>query len=292
MPASLAPRTLRWLAGSLLLAAAFGVACGGDGGDGGADATSRPTGQATAGPTQEQPPSETADATTSADVAAIEALVRQQTDAFNARDVNGFVASFSDSYYEALGVTREDAAALVSIFIGVPQVEITAITAVTIAGDGATAEVASAEGVISSLEQYTVVRQDGTWLVAAIDELPVETDAALVELSMFEYGYDFDAEQFSGDAAFDVSNNGTQPHEIELMRLPDGVSADDVRDRENVPAGVEVVGLFGPLEPGENRKLVFAGGLPAGDYALVCYLTTVTGESNAQLGMVSSLVVP
>lgn len=284
------PRILRWLVPALVALVILGVssACGGS--DDGEDATPGATAQPSAEPT-DQAPTQTLDATTSADVAAIEALVHQQSEAFNSKDIDGFVASFSDIYYEALGVTREEASSLVSIFIGVPQVEVTAISAITIDGDGATAEVASNEGVISSLELYTFTREGAGWLILSIDELPVEAASELVELSMFEYGYEFDEGQVGGDFAFNVSNDGTQPHEIELMRLPDGVTPDDVHDRENVPPGVEVIGLFGPLESGETRTLVFADPLASGEYALVCYLTTVTGESNAQLGMVKSLVI-
>jgi hypothetical protein len=273
---------------TLLLAA---VACGGDVGDD--KPTQVPTGGATEPIGVTGTPGVEGTVTPNADALAIEELIRRQTDANNAKDIDGFVASFSDSYYSNLGVSREEARDLVSIFIGIPQVEITGISGIEVGGETAIAEVRSNEGVFVSRELYAFTNQDGRWLVEGVEELPVDPgDARIVELQLTEYSFEFDeARTQGGGYAFNVSNAGTQPHEIELMQLPAGVTAADLTDRENVPAGVVAIGLFGPLDAGEQQTLVFAGDLPPGNYALVDYLSTETGQSNAQLGMVRDFIV-
>ena len=288
----------RWMAIGLVLLFAIGAiasACGG-GGDGG-EATKQPAREsATAPPGPDETPEATAGTpSNSAGAAAIEALVRAQTDASNNKDVDGFVAAFADSYYDDLGVSRDDARALVATFIGVPQVDVTKISAIDISRNTATALVDSDEGVIVSREQYSFARVGDRWLIAGIEELPVDVpaEAAVVEMRLDEYAFEFDSQAASdGDFVFNVTNTGAQPHEVELMRLPAGVTAQQLSDRENVPAGVETIGLFGPLEPLELRPIVFAQPLEPGNYALVCYLSTPDGVSNAALGMVKDLVVP
>jgi len=271
-----------------------GGACG-DGKESDEGATGEPTSRSVAEtPGSDQTPEATSGTPAgSADGGAIEALVYFQAHANNTKDVPGFVGAFSDAYYADLGVSRSDAISLVSIFIGVPQVEVMSISEIEVAGDNATAQVDSNEGVIVSRERYTFVREAGEWRIVAIEELPVEPTAGrAVALRLVEYAFEFEEEQLQGGGyVLNVSNEGTQPHEIELMKLPSGVVADDLKNRDAVPAGVEVIGLFGPLDPAEVRTLVFADDLPAGSYALVCYLSTPTGQSNASLGMVRDLVI-
>ncbi len=276
---------------------AIGVLVGACGDDGEVDrsATREPTGASSTGtPRADQTPGATAGTPASSSAAAaIEALVRAQTDANNSKDIDAFGAVFSEGYYEDLGVSREDAKALVGVFIGVPQVEVTSISAIEVAGDSATAQVDSSEGVIVSRERYTFVREAGEWRIEGIEELPTETTTErVVDLRLVEYGFELDEQQTqAGGYAFSATNAGTQPHELELMRLPSGVVAEDLKNRDAVPAGVEVIGLFGPLDPAEMRTLVFAEDLAPGSYALVCYLSTPLGPSNASLGMVRDLVV-
>jgi hypothetical protein len=300
-PAERESRMSRWLAVGLVLFVAFGVvtnACGGGGGDKN-DATKAPTSASTV-KTGTPPGDETPEPTTGgtqasgrSDLVAIENVVGAQTDANNNKDVDAFVAAFSDSYYADLGVSRDDARALVTTFIGIPHVDITNISAVQVSGDNATAQVDSNEGVFLSREKYSFVRETGQWKIAKIEELPVDADTSnAVGLSLVEYNFVFDENAAKdGDVVFSVSNTGAQRHEIELMKLPSGVTAEQLKDRENVPAGVEAIGLFGPLDPGEKRTLAFATKLDVGHYALVCYLSDPSGQSYASFGMVEDLVV-
>ena len=289
----------RRLASALVLFVAIGIvagACGGGGGDK-KDATKVATNvgaSGTASSTGETPePTAGTPSNGSSDAQAIEAVVRAQTNANNNKDVDGFMAAFADSYYDDLGVSRDDARSLVATFIGVPQVEITNISAIEVSGDDATAQVDSNEGVFLSSEKYSFAREVGRWRIAKIEELPVQADTAnAVDMDLVEYSFLFDESAAQdGDVVFYVANSGAQPHEIELMKLPDGVNAQDLRDREDVPAGVQTLGLFGPLDPGESRVLALASKLDAGRYALVCYLSDPSGQSHAALGMVKDLTV-
>ena len=274
-----------------LLAVAMTACGGGDKNDATKSPTAAPASATAAGAT----PGSTAPGTpaTGGDASAIEALIRRQTDANNNKDVDAFVAAFAESYYADLGVSRDDARALVTTFIGVPQVDITSVSSIEVSGDRATAQVDSNEGVFLSSEKYSFVREAGQWRVAKIDELPVQADTAnAVDMSLVEYSFAFDAGALSdGEAVFNVRNNGAQAHEVELLKLPAGADAQGVRDREDLPAGVETVGLFGPLDPGESRVIAFSQKLAPGNYAVVCYLSDPSGQPHSAIGMVKDVTV-
>lgn len=279
---------------ALLTAGLAAAGCGG-GGNGGSTKTGTPPVIETTSPTP-------ADAATpagtpptpSADAAAIEALVRAQAAANNNKDVDGFLAAFADRYFtDEIHVTRGDARALVAQFIGEPEVVITRVANIDISGDSATAEVESNEGVILSRERYSLVRENGQWLIAFIEELPVQIDASgAVDLRLVEYAFQLDGQAVQdGSFVFSVTNAGAQQHEVELMRLPDDVNAQQLVDPENKPAGVDTIGLFGPLDPGASATLAFTGALQPGRYALVCYLPDTSGTLHSGLGMVSGFTV-
>jgi hypothetical protein len=222
-------------------------------------------------------------------------VVRAQARANNNGDVDSFVALLSDSFIsEQLHVSREEARDLVGEFIGQPFVEITQIANTSISGDSATAEVDSNEGVIVSREIYTFARENGQWLIAGVEDLPVDlpASATTVDLQILDNTYQFDeAAVKSGSFAFNVTNDGQQPHEVELMRLPAGATTAQLIDPKNKPVGVQTLGLFGPLEPAEQRPMVLSQVLEPGDYAIVCYLTGEGGISHSRLGMIRGFTV-
>ena len=233
--------------------------------------------------------------TPSSAAAAIEAAVRAQAEANNNKDVDSFVALLSDSFInDQLHVSRQEARDLVAQFIGEPLVEITRVSTPDVSGDSATADVDSNEGVIVSRERYSFARENGQWLIAGVEDLPVDVpdSARAVDLRLVDNAYQFDDQAVKdGSFVFNVTNAGTQQHEVELMRLPAGVNAQQLIDPENNPAGVETIGLFGPLEARELRPIVFSGPLEPGNYALVCYLTDVNSVPFSQLGMLRGFTV-
>jgi hypothetical protein len=280
----------------LLSSLAATVACGGGGGDNGA-ATKTPGPAASREPSATSTSAQTpgASASPSTDAEAIDALVRAQTAANNNKDIDGFLVAFADSYFtDEIHVSREEARGLVAQFIGVPKVVITKIPTIGVTGDTAEATVDSNEGVIVSSERYHFVRQNGQWRITSVEELPVTVEGArVVDLTLSEYAFQFDASQISqGGYAFNVTNAGTQSHEVELLKLPEGTTAQELVDPKNEPAGAETVGLFGPLDPGKSATLAFAEDLPSGSYAMVCYLPDPSGTLHSQLGMLRLFTAP
>jgi hypothetical protein len=275
----------------LSLSVAF-AACGDDG-DGpagptatGDDGTDAPTG-----------PAATVAPTANPELSAVEAAVRAQTDAFNRADAGAFVALYADAFIsDQLGVTREQALALVTEFIGEPQIEIVSISGTSVTGETATTLVESHEGVILSRERYSLVRENGAWLVAGIEELPVEPAGDVVDLQM-NAGSRFSFDQAavtSGDFAFHVVNADTQPHEVVLLGGPgllDLISPAVLGSPETLPDGVETLGLFGPLDPGAEADLVFGRPLAPGRYAMTCFITDESGQTHGELGMIAEFTV-
>jgi hypothetical protein len=274
---------------------AAGAACGGGGGKGSPAKTGTPPPTGTPLNIEASPTSESGTPSAARDAAAIEAVVRAQAQANNSRDIDGFVALFSDSYLsDQLHVSRQNARDLVAQFIGEPLVEITNVTNIDVTGDNATAQVDKNGGVIVKRQRYSFLRENGQWRVAGVLDLPVDVPDSprTVALKLVENRFDFDDQAVKDGAfVFHVTNAGAQPHEVQLKRLPAGVEAQQLVDPQRTPAGVETIGLFGPLAAGELRPLVFAQPLSPGRYAMICYLPDTSGTSHAQLGMVRAFTV-
>jgi hypothetical protein len=68
------------------------------------------------------------------------------------------------------------------------------------------------------------------------------------------------------------------------------VNAQQLIDPASKPAGVETIGLFGPLRRA-SCGIVFSGPLESGNYALVCYLTDANSVPYSRLGMLRGFTV-
>jgi len=91
-----------------------------------------------------------------------------------------------------------------------------------------------------------------------------------------------------------VVNNGSQPHEVVVVRLSPDASADDFLNafRPGVavsPAGHPVGGLVG-IDPG--RDGFFRMNFAAGNYGLICFLPDITrGAPHFTRGMMMDISV-
>jgi hypothetical protein len=118
-------------------------------------------------------------------------------------------------------------------------------------------------------------------------------DAPVVHLREFEFGVpdDFVAAVANGRPVT-VVNDGEQAHEMVVSRLPDGVTIGDIVAWNDHPLftpepfpqpQVDVAGTT-VIAPGASAEVQLD--LPAGDYALVCFIPDpASGESHLHEGM-------
>jgi hypothetical protein len=98
-----------------------------------------------------------------------------------------------------------------------------------------------------------------------------------------------------GRQTITVRNDGTQPHEVIIARLADGVTVDAIgaaiRDETSLPAEPWfAVGGSAAIAPGTEIQLDID--LPAGDYAFFCvWSDDATRKQHLQLGMLAPLTV-
>lgn len=278
----------RWLAaffGILVISiAAVAVGCGDDNGDTGGEPTSADPTAAMTEPAGDES-------------AAVEAAFLAAIDAWNSKDVEGLMAAFTDAgLLSTFDATREEAAQFLPDFIGDPAIT-TGELSVEVSGDTATlVDAEEAFGIFLEPAMYTLIKQGDAWLLDSetpMDaEIPDETTAVDVSLLEYQFGYDAGAIS-SGDIAFAVNNIGGAEHELALLTLDEGVDLETALPsfEEGIPEGVEVLGVGGPWSPGDGGNLVLTETLPAGRYAMVCFLPSDDGTPHALLGMHSEFTI-
>jgi hypothetical protein len=222
----------------------------------------------------------------SADVqAAIDAAV----DAWNAGDAEAFLEHFTDAgILSSFGATsREEAVA------GLPEVMGATIVAgeleIAVDGDAATAEAAQwAIGDTLDPRTLSLVNESDAWLIDAQEQFPAEIPdgTTAVDLNALEYEFDFDESAItSGNFAFAVENTGAEEHIVDLFSIPADLDLEQALRSEEEPAGVVSIGATPPIEPGGEDTMVFTEPLPAGRYALFCFVAAPDGEPHALKGM-------
>jgi hypothetical protein len=97
----------------------------------------------------------------------------------------------------------------------------------------------------------------------------------------------------SGVHTIEVTNHGTQPHELVVVRLSPGATVQDAiasfePGASGPPKGVLVGGITG-IEKGE--RVSFTGEFEPGRYGLICFIPDATGRPHFLHGMTSEFTV-
>jgi len=111
--------------------------------------------------------------------------------------------------------------------------------------------------------------------------------------TLFDYGFKLSSPIQAGTRTIRVLNGGAQPHEIELVRLPPGVSVGDfmkwLEKMEGPPPAMPLGGISG-LDVGGSQY--FTAEFTPGNYALVCFLPDVKdGKPHFAHGMIQQITV-
>jgi hypothetical protein len=253
---------LRWagLAVALIAAlAVFGAACGDDGGGGGDEES-----------------------------AAVEAAFQAAIDAWNGKDVDALLASFTDAgLMSVFDTTREEAVQFLPGFIGEDQITLGELTT-DVSGDSATVEAPEfASGNILDPSRTTLILQEGVWLIDGEEDLLAEIPGGTtaVDVSLREYEFDFDAGAITdGNVAFRLTNDGAEDHEMFVSKIPEGLDIEQALQSEEEPEGTEDIGGMG-VAAGESANMVFTDPLAAGRYVMLCFIEAEDGTPHALKGM-------
>jgi len=112
-----------------------------------------------------------------------------------------------------------------------------------------------------------------------------------VTATLFDYGFKLSSPIQAGTRTIRVLNGGAQHHEIELVRLPPGVSVSDfvkwLGKMEGPPPGMPLGGVSG-LDVGGSQY--FTADFAPGNYALICFLPDAKdGKPHFTHGMIQQI---
>jgi len=222
----------------------------------------------------------------SADVqATLEAVV----DAWNAEDVDAVLVHFTNAgLLSSFGAsTREEAAATLPEVMGATIV--LGELEINVDGDASTAEAKQwAIGATLDPRLLSLTKEGDAWLIDNEEKFPAEIPEGTtsVDLKALEYEFTFDESAItSGNLAFAVENTGAEEHIVDLFRVPADMDIDQALRSDEEATGIESIGATPPIEPGGESTMVFTGPLPAGRYALLCFVEAADGEEHALKGM-------
>lgn len=130
----------------------------------------------------------------------------------------------------------------------------------------------------------------------AHDEHPTTVEPAdRLDVVTGEFSFDVNAERIrAGSVTISLRNEGALPHQVSLVRLPDGVELEefvaDLREDEAATlAGAELGAGVNPVERGQEGTV--RTDLDPGTYALLCFVPGPDGGNHVDQGMVHQIEV-
>lgn len=225
----------------------------------------------------------------SADVAArVEATIMNAVSCANSGDFVAFASLFShDGLMEECGTTNVyDAPAC---FQGVPMITGVEVSDVQTHEDGRlSADLVLIFGSFVSHErQFLVVADDGSYLLDVSPDLPVAIPqgARVIDSYLVDFHFKLDQESApAGDIAFNVMNTGEYPHEMVVLKLPEGMTVDDLMNDQSLFDQVEFIG-YTFAEPGQTAPPLVLVDMKPGTYTIVCFVDVPDGVPHVMKGM-------
>ncbi len=149
-------------------------------------------------------------------------------------------------------------------------------------------------------ERWYLVQDGEYWMLSGTDSVTpiVDGDTAVVGVSLTDYAFTFNVASVVQPEVlmFQVRNDGTEPHELVLFRMPEGAeTAEDVTAMlEEDPEGSFMaedafIGATFAM-PGEQSNLTLVG-LEPGKYVAICFIPGPDGEPHYAHGMIAEFEV-
>jgi hypothetical protein len=228
----------------------------------------------------------------------LRATVQGAVDAWNRRDVEGFLTFFTDrGLMSVLDIdSRADARMFLPEFIGQERITLRSLSEAQLSGARATAVVELIFGTSLQRSRYEFTLDSATPKIDGETRLPVPIPSGVtaVDMRLVEYAFLYDRNALvGGNVAFRVANAGAEPHEIVLVKInrPESL-LDIVRSAgpDGPPPGIEDIAQDF-FEPSEQRNMVLTQVLSAGRYGLLCFVEAPDGMPHALKGMLSEFTV-
>jgi hypothetical protein len=227
----------------------------------------------------------------------VEDTIRASVDAYNRRDMQGFLSYWTDDGLQSeFGASRDEIMAAGDLLFVGPSLDLRSIEETDVDGDEATAEVTFVFGEQLSPSRYELVKVDDAWKIDGVPDLQAEvpSDDQLVQVEMTEFSFNYDG-SVPANVAFEAKNVGQQPHELLILRVPADFDLQAAlrSPSQELPAGVEPIGFTFAI-PGEEGSIVFTESLTPADYLMVCFLPDLADPDqipHAAKGMSSEFTI-
>jgi uncharacterized cupredoxin-like copper-binding protein len=135
------------------------------------------------------------------------------------------------------------------------------------------------------------VDENGTLLLDEEVPLPIENAAVEVEATMLDFAFDLSQDTVpAGElVAFTLPNEGQYPHEFAVVRLPEGISIEQVFADPSLEEQIQFIG-GAYAEPGATAYLGLDN-LEPGTYTAVCFVDIPEGIPHVMRGMIVEFTV-
>jgi len=161
--------------------------------------------------------------------------------------------------------------------------------------------------------QFTVNLQEGTHAAVGFSQSDAPPTMSVFEVSageetgsppqadaqvaLVDFSFEFPEAIQPGEQTWEVTNTGSQWHELYLVKLEPGVTEEDLmnmimsEEEQQGPPPWEDVATYGPLSEGETTWVTVD--LEPGEYTAICFLPDLSGsgQPHVMLGMIESFTV-
>jgi uncharacterized cupredoxin-like copper-binding protein len=176
---------------------------------------------------------------------------------------------------------------------GFPPIEARAIVDAQTHADGRlSADVTTVlDGIQVDRFRAYFVDENGTLLLDEEVSLPIANADVEIEAVMLDFAFDLSQDSVPAGAlvAFTLPNEGQYPHEFAVVRLPEGVTVEQVLEDPSLEDQIQFLGgVF--AEPGETAYLGLEN-LEPGAYTAVCFVDIPDGIPHVMRGMIAEFTV-
>jgi uncharacterized cupredoxin-like copper-binding protein len=120
-----------------------------------------------------------------------------------------------------------------------------------------------------------------------------DTTRVGIAMTARDYTYDVPDTVAAGPATIRLANHGRELHQAQIVRLEDGKTASDlvqaIRNPGPIPSWVKFIGGPNAVAPGTEGSTT--ANLPAGHYAVLCFIPSPDGTPHVMKGMIRSFDV-
>jgi hypothetical protein len=111
-------------------------------------------------------------------------------------------------------------------------------------------------------------------------------------VTLSDYAFDLSKPLTAGTHTFEVKNSASQMHEIELVRLAPGKTADQFMGWITKPAGPPPGSAVGGVAPFVGTPIYFTADITPGNYVLICFVPDAKdGKPHFVHGMMKTITV-